>query len=263
MADNWVGIGLPSEPEEFFVECNNKTEFLTVLNDQYKAVMKKDITRVFANQFDYFITKGKKRICTFQKDEKFKLPNLTTASSKWVVQVATGLAPETRPREIKRPEKKPQQPKSTTPAQKQQPKAAPTGLVSHAMEQAPAPPTVHYESDAAPAPQKQPSAPAPVKKVEQQPKAAPAPTTTTTTTPAPQKQPAAPAPVKKAAPPPPSKDTRPKAKVVFDYDATAADELTIKEGQIVTIVTKDASGWWRVICNGKEGLIPGNYTEQM
>ena len=39
------------------------------------------------------------------------------------------------------------------------------------------------------------------------------------------------------------------AKVIFDYEADNEDELTIKVGQLVDIVSKDTDqdGWWEVI----------------
>jgi myosin I len=60
---------------------------------------------------------------------------------------------------------------------------------------------------------------------------------------------------------PKKKESKPQAKALFDYDATASDELTIKEGDIINIVEKSESGWWEGEINGKVGLFPGNYVE--
>ncbi|KAI9341028.1 P-loop containing nucleoside triphosphate hydrolase protein [Zopfochytrium polystomum] len=46
-----------------------------------------------------------------------------------------------------------------------------------------------------------------------------------------------------------------------DYDATEADELSFKAGDVITIVSKDDEGWWTGSFRGKKGLFPGNYTE--
>ena len=47
------------------------------------------------------------------------------------------------------------------------------------------------------------------------------------------------------------------AKVVFDYDADNDDELTIKVGEVVDIISKDVDqdGWWEVHSGdgGREG----------
>ncbi len=38
-----------------------------------------------------------------------------------------------------------------------------------------------------------------------------------------------------------------KARVLFEYVAEEADELSVKDGDIVEVVTKDAQeGWWEV-----------------
>jgi len=60
-------------------------------------------------------------------------------------------------------------------------------------------------------------------------------------------------------PPPPrrAEDTRPKLKVLFNFNATESDQLTIQQGEIVRLIAKDASGWWEGELNGKKGLFPG------
>jgi len=72
---------------------------------------------------------------------------------------------------------------------------------------------------------------------------------------------------KKAAPPP--QPTRVKSMIqlqtaiaVFDYKSQANDELDLKEGEVVEIVSKDASGWWTGRLRGKQGLFPGNYVKE-
>jgi len=49
----------------------------------------------------------------------------------------------------------------------------------------------------------------------------------------------------------------PTAVVLYDYQSQASDELNLKEGDVVEIVTKDASGWWTGRLKGKQGLFPG------
>lgn len=52
-------------------------------------------------------------------------------------------------------------------------------------------------------------------------------------------------------------------KVLFPYKALNDDELTLAEGQIVTIVTKDVEdkGWWKGEVDGKVGVFPDNFVE--
>lgn len=53
---------------------------------------------------------------------------------------------------------------------------------------------------------------------------------------------------------------------LYDYDATAEDELTFEEGQIIKIVTKTAhgvdDGWWEGELDGKFGNFPSLVVEE-
>ncbi|XP_073758114.1 SH3 domain-containing kinase-binding protein 1 isoform X11 [Callorhinus ursinus] len=73
-----------------------------------------------------------------------------------------------------------------------------------------------------------------------------------------------------AATPDPSKpemDSRTKTKdyckVIFPYEAQNDDELTIKEGDIVTLINKDCIdvGWWEGELNGRRGVFPDNFVK--
>lgn len=70
--------------------------------------------------------------------------------------------------------------------------------------------------------------------------------------------------------PDPSKtemDSRTKSKdyckVIFPYEAQNDDELTIKEGDIVTLINKDCIdvGWWEGELNGRRGVFPDNFVK--
>lgn len=68
------------------------------------------------------------------------------------------------------------------------------------------------------------------------------------------------------APPPPrqprkSKLNYPIARALYDYEADEEDILTLKEGDLITVLGQDPSGWWTGELGGKIGLFPGNYTE--
>lgn len=51
----------------------------------------------------------------------------------------------------------------------------------------------------------------------------------------------------------PPKPVKELAKVLFSYSATQIDELELREGDIVTILSKDCEdkGWWRGKLNNK------------
>ena len=54
-----------------------------------------------------------------------------------------------------------------------------------------------------------------------------------------------------------------RAKVLYAYTAENGDELSIEEGQIVTVLEKELvdSGWWKGELNGKQGVFPDNFVE--
>ena len=51
-------------------------------------------------------------------------------------------------------------------------------------------------------------------------------------------------------------------RALYDYDATEANELSMREGDILTLLEKDESGWWRGrSAEGNEGVFPSNFVE--
>ncbi|XP_016385536.1 SH3 domain-containing kinase-binding protein 1-like isoform X1 [Sinocyclocheilus rhinocerous] len=52
-------------------------------------------------------------------------------------------------------------------------------------------------------------------------------------------------------------------KVIFPYEAQNDDELSVKEGDIVTVINKDCAdtGWWLGELNGKQGVFPDNFVK--
>ncbi|XP_055701553.1 protein nervous wreck isoform X2 [Phlebotomus papatasi] len=69
----------------------------------------------------------------------------------------------------------------------------------------------------------------------------------------------------------PVKVTKPQPEIqyciaLYDYDATAEDELTFEEGQIIKITTKSAhgvdDGWWEGELDGKHGNFPALLVEE-
>lgn len=58
-----------------------------------------------------------------------------------------------------------------------------------------------------------------------------------------------------AQPPPPTESVV----ALYDFEAVNAEELNIRQGDIITVTKKDDSGWWEGILNGQSGIFPSNY----
>ncbi|XP_014677042.1 PREDICTED: SH3 domain-containing kinase-binding protein 1-like [Priapulus caudatus] len=56
---------------------------------------------------------------------------------------------------------------------------------------------------------------------------------------------------------------RERCRVLFAYQAENEDELTLREGDVITLVTKhlEDAGWWRGEINGRVGVFPDNFVE--
>ncbi len=54
-----------------------------------------------------------------------------------------------------------------------------------------------------------------------------------------------------------------RVKVLYDYDAQDAIELTIHENDLINVIKEDPSGWWKGELNGKVGLFPYNFVEEL
>ncbi|XP_042366137.1 SH3 domain-containing kinase-binding protein 1 isoform X2 [Plectropomus leopardus] len=52
-------------------------------------------------------------------------------------------------------------------------------------------------------------------------------------------------------------------KVLFPYEAQNEDELQLKEGEIITIITKECAdaGWWMGEIGGRQGVFPDNFVK--
>ncbi len=49
----------------------------------------------------------------------------------------------------------------------------------------------------------------------------------------------------------------------FKFDSASDKQLTLKVGDLVTILEKHPSGWYKGECNGSVGMFPFNYTESV
>eukprot|EP00005_Dracoamoeba_jomungandri_P003901 CAMPEP_0174259198 /NCGR_PEP_ID=MMETSP0439-20130205/8061_1 /TAXON_ID=0 /ORGANISM="Stereomyxa ramosa, Strain Chinc5" /LENGTH=148 /DNA_ID=CAMNT_0015342993 /DNA_START=31 /DNA_END=477 /DNA_ORIENTATION=- len=52
------------------------------------------------------------------------------------------------------------------------------------------------------------------------------------------------------------------AKALYDYDGLTDDELSFREGDVLSIEEKDTSGWWKASIGAKNGWIPANYVQE-
>ncbi|XP_054478952.1 SH3 domain-containing kinase-binding protein 1 [Anoplopoma fimbria] len=52
-------------------------------------------------------------------------------------------------------------------------------------------------------------------------------------------------------------------KVLFPYEAQNEDELSLKEGEIINIISKDCAdaGWWKGEIGGRQGVFPDNFVK--
>ncbi|KAJ5761137.1 hypothetical protein N7520_008293 [Penicillium odoratum] len=72
----------------------------------------------------------------------------------------------------------------------------------------------------------------------------------------------APPPMAYATAPSPEPTTKPRGKMLYSYEATGPDEVTVQDGDNVTIVeADDGSGWLRVSVGGQDGLVPASYVD--
>jgi len=51
--------------------------------------------------------------------------------------------------------------------------------------------------------------------------------------------------------------------VVYSYTQEHEDELSLKTGQLIKVIGEEEEGWWRGILNGKEGVFPSNFVEEI
>ncbi|CAM9738658.1 unnamed protein product, partial [Sphacelaria rigidula] len=54
-----------------------------------------------------------------------------------------------------------------------------------------------------------------------------------------------------------------RAKVLYNYTASDNTELSLVEGEVLTVVTQDPSGWWTGEKGGTKALFPSNYVRVM
>lgn len=50
---------------------------------------------------------------------------------------------------------------------------------------------------------------------------------------------------------------------MYSYTQEHEDELSLKTGQLIKVIGEEEEGWWRGILNGKEGVFPSNFVEEI
>ncbi|KAJ8937353.1 hypothetical protein NQ314_011898 [Rhamnusium bicolor] len=52
-------------------------------------------------------------------------------------------------------------------------------------------------------------------------------------------------------------------RVVFSYTQDHEDELNLNVGDVISIIGEEEEGWWRGTLNGKQGVFPSNFVEEI
>lgn len=52
-------------------------------------------------------------------------------------------------------------------------------------------------------------------------------------------------------------------RVIYSYSQDHEDELNLNVGDIITIIGEEEEGWWKGTLNGKEGVFPSNFVEEI
>jgi len=55
----------------------------------------------------------------------------------------------------------------------------------------------------------------------------------------------------------------PKFRALYTYAGQHEDELSFEAGDIITLLSKDEEAWWKGELNGKSGVFPSNYVEEI
>ncbi|XP_055300607.1 hematopoietic lineage cell-specific protein [Sitodiplosis mosellana] len=56
-------------------------------------------------------------------------------------------------------------------------------------------------------------------------------------------------------------DTKIQAIALYDYQASAEDEISFDPNDVITHIEKIDEGWWRGLCKNRYGLFPANYVQ--
>ncbi|KAJ3038615.1 Unconventional myosin-Ie [Rhizophlyctis rosea] len=247
-ADDFFVLHIPSEFDNVF-ECIFKTELITVLSEKYLAATSRQLTVNFVDSIKYSVKKttwqsGGTLALNFITDANARMPQVKNSGKATEVRVAAGLPKDSRPNAGSFVQ-------SNRGAGAGRTGGISNGVQNRAFNQAPV-----HQGVAAQAAAFRPPGPAAVP--------------VGSTSPAAKKRP----------PPPPPAKKMPQCRALYvralmllfgtdlfpkyhmqDYEASEADELSFKAGDIIAIVSKEDEGWWTGTVKGRKGLFPANYTE--
>ncbi|ORY53153.1 hypothetical protein BCR33DRAFT_711504 [Rhizoclosmatium globosum] len=265
MCDDYFVLHVPSEYDNV-MENLFKTELITVLSEKYLAATGSRLQINFTDNIKYTVKKttwqsGGIHEMKFISDNNVKQPTVKHSGKVAEVRVANGLP-------------KNSQPKPSTVMQRQNvpsSRSAPVSRPSYGQQQqyqAPAPAASGFQRPS----QSGPASggfklPAPAAGPANGGFKLPSGPTSGYGASSPPSNPsnnfaAAAAAKKKPPPPAPPAKKLPQCKALYDYEASEADELSFRAGDVITIVSKD-EGWWTGNLRGQKGLFPANYVEMI
>ena len=67
----------------------------------------------------------------------------------------------------------------------------------------------------------------------------------------------------KATPAAAAEPKKPQFKAVYAYGGQHDDELAFEAGDIINLISKDEEAWWKGELNGRTGVFPSNYVEEI
>ena len=56
---------------------------------------------------------------------------------------------------------------------------------------------------------------------------------------------------------------KPKYRALFTYAGQHDDELAFNAGDVITLLSKDEEAWWKGELDGRVGVFPSNYVEEI
>nr|3NGP_A Chain A, Spectrin alpha chain, brain [Gallus gallus] len=51
--------------------------------------------------------------------------------------------------------------------------------------------------------------------------------------------------------------------VLYDYQEKSPRELTVKKGDILTLLNSTNKDWWKIEVNGRQGFVPAAYLKKL
>ena len=61
----------------------------------------------------------------------------------------------------------------------------------------------------------------------------------------------------------PNSSSKPQFRALYSYAGQHDDELAFNAGDIITMISKDEEAWWKGELDGRVGVFPSNYVEEI